>query len=236
MGSATNSSKWRAGSSRQGCACCRTHTERQGARSPAALADHLPCCCSCSALLLLLQTLRQAPAVPTCPCAASRCGSSCFLAGSAGSGFREGCFCISCQPADAAPSQLTCCPFCSPRVPVLPAGGGAVQLPGHDPGAALQGQCKPARPGAGGCWYYGQSLYCVYRCRCWYWLLAAGAGFPHPCTGQRRTANTKQARALTSSAPHPPTDLLLQGWSPERSMRLGGSMLDAVLAVAPKLR
>jgi hypothetical protein len=66
------------------------------------------------------------------------------------------------------------------------------------------------------------------------WLLAAG--FPHPCTGQRRTANAKQARALTSTAPHPPTDLLLQGWSPERSMRLGGSMLDAVLAVAPKLR
>lgn len=27
-----------------------------------------------------------------------------------------------------------------------------------------------------------------------------------------------------------------QGWSPERSMRLGGSMLDAILAVAPNLR
>lgn len=30
--------------------------------------------------------------------------------------------------------------------------------------------------------------------------------------------------------------LLLQGWSPERSMRLGGAMLEAVLAVVPQLR
>jgi hypothetical protein len=27
-----------------------------------------------------------------------------------------------------------------------------------------------------------------------------------------------------------------QGWSPERSMRLGGAMLDAILAVVPQLR
>ena len=47
-----------------------------------------------------------------------------------------------------------------------------------------------------------------------------------------------QHRSQANIAPlHPPADpLLLQGWSPERSMRLGGSMLDAVLAVAPKLR
>jgi len=30
--------------------------------------------------------------------------------------------------------------------------------------------------------------------------------------------------------------LLLQGWSPERSRKLGAAMLDAVLAVAPILR
>lgn len=28
----------------------------------------------------------------------------------------------------------------------------------------------------------------------------------------------------------------LQGWSPERSRKLGGAMLEAVLAVAPRLR
>ena len=35
----------------------------------------------------------------------------------------------------------------------------------------------------------------------------------------------------TADSPDP-----LQGWSPERAARLGGSMLDAVLAVVPQLR
>lgn len=35
----------------------------------------------------------------------------------------------------------------------------------------------------------------------------------------------------TAGAPEP-----VQGWSPERSARLGAAMLDAVVAVLPKLR
>lgn len=43
---------------------------------------------------------------------------------------------------------------------------------------------------------------------------------------------------LTSLLPMPPpnANCPIQGWSPERSMHLGAAMLEAVLAVAPKLR
>jgi hypothetical protein len=50
--------------------------------------------------------------------------------------------------------------------------------------------------------------------------------------GGRATVRAASPAPRASNRPLPN----LQGWSPERSQRLGGDLLDAVLAVAPTLR
>lgn len=88
---------------------------------------------------------------------------------------------------------------------------------------AAEGQRQPALPGAGGgggaC--LSVNLHVVG--------MAAWFSWSRHCEPQPH-------QGMLPSSSSAPQACCMQGWSPERSMKLGGAMLEAVLAVTPQLR